>query len=146
MEESDDSEDANDTSYNMKNSSYDPKSISNNFLIDLDRTTKNSTTRGYLIIEVIDSGIGMTEEGIQKLFQPFTQANKSIQTKYGGTGLGLWITNKLVGLMDGKIMVKSELNKGSAFIVLIPVNAEHINDETDQELKNQILSGTISPI
>lgn len=85
--------------------------------MDLDKTTKNSTIRGQLIIEVIDSGIGMSEEGVKKLFQPFTQANKTIQAKYGGTGLGLWITNKLVGIMDGQIQVKSELNKGSVFIV-----------------------------
>eukprot|EP00347_Sterkiella_histriomuscorum_P011972 403370391 len=80
--------------------------------------------KGFLIIEVIDSGIGISEEGIKKLFQPFQQADKSIQAKYGGTGLGLWITNKLVALMRGKVEVRSELNKGTTFEIKIPVTGE----------------------
>ena len=78
---------------------------------------------GHLIIEVIDTGIGMSQEGVSKLFKPFSQANKGIQSKYGGTGLGLWITNKIVTLMKGKIKVFSELNKGTRFLISIPVNA-----------------------
>jgi len=63
------------------------------------------------------------------LFKPFSQADKGIQAKYGGTGLGLWITNKLVGLMKGKINVKSELNKGTSFIINIPVTSEYVPQE-----------------
>jgi signal transduction histidine kinase len=73
---------------------------------------------------VIDTGIGISQDGVKKLFKPFSQADKSIQTKYGGTGLGLWISNKLVGLMRGKISVVSELNKGTVFIIEIPVVSE----------------------
>jgi signal transduction histidine kinase len=73
---------------------------------------------------VIDTGIGISHEGIKKLFKPFSQADKSIQTKYGGTGLGLWISNKLVSLMRGKISVVSELSKGTVFIIEIPVESE----------------------
>lgn len=68
-----------------------------------------------LRIEVIDTGIGISEEGIKKLFQEFSQTEESMYRKFGGTGLGLLISKKLTELMGGKIGVKSELNKGSVF-------------------------------
>ncbi|MFA6899677.1 MAG: PAS domain S-box protein [Desulfurivibrionaceae bacterium] len=64
---------------------------------------------------VQDSGIGMTWEHQQKLFQSFSQADSSTTRKYGGTGLGLVISKNLVELMDGKIWVESEYGKGSIF-------------------------------
>ena len=58
----------------------------------------------------------MTEKEMSKLFEPFQQANKKIQSKFGGTGLGLWITKKLVELHNnGKINVQSEKGKGTTF-------------------------------
>jgi signal transduction histidine kinase len=75
---------------------------------------------------VRDSGIGMTPEQVAKLFQAFTQAESSTSRKYGGTGLGLSITKNFVELMGGDVRVESELGKGSAFIVTLPLTVrEH---------------------
>ena len=64
---------------------------------------------------IIDTGIGITTEDKNNLFQPFTQVDASITRKYGGTGLGLAICQQLVTLMGGKIGINSEIAKGSKF-------------------------------
>jgi CheY-like chemotaxis protein len=64
---------------------------------------------------VQDTGLGMTAEEQEKLFQPFTQASANTDKQYGGTGLGLSISKKLVKLLGGRIHVTSTLNKGSTF-------------------------------
>jgi len=73
------------------------------------------TQRAILTFSVRDTGIGMSKEHIERLFQPFTQADSSISRKYGGTGLGLTISQRLVQMMGGKIEVESEPGRGSVF-------------------------------
>jgi len=74
-----------------------------------------TNNRINLAFEVRDTGIGMDQLQISKLFQPFTQADDTISRKYGGTGLGLSIIKRLVELMGGSVGVESEPGKGSRF-------------------------------
>jgi signal transduction histidine kinase/CheY-like chemotaxis protein len=73
-----------------------------------------------ILFSVADSGPGITEENIQKLFQPFQQLDGSIRRRFGGTGLGLTISKRFVELHDGKIWIESQIGKGSTFLFSIP--------------------------
>ena len=72
-------------------------------------------------LRVIDNGDGMSDEVVQRLFQPFTQADASTSRKHGGTGLGLSISMELVRLMGGQILVQSKMFEGSEFTVELPL-------------------------
>ncbi|MEG4393658.1 PAS domain-containing protein [Microcoleus sp. BROC3] len=76
----------------------------------------------FLVFRVTDTGIGMTPEQQERLFQPFTQADNSTTRKYGGTGLGLTISQRFCQMMGGDIEVSSELNCGSTFTACLPAS------------------------
>ena len=72
----------------------------------------------------MDTGIGMNEEQLGKVFDEFTQAEASTAKDYGGTGLGLPISKKMTEMMGGKMEVESEEGKGTTFSITIPVEVK----------------------
>lgn len=73
-----------------------------------------------IIIQVIDSGIGIAKSQIEHVFQEFRQAHDGIEKKFGGTGLGLNISKRIITLLNGTITASSELNRGSVFTITLP--------------------------
>lgn len=71
---------------------------------------------------VKDTGIGISREGLKKLFTPFVQLDSSLSRKHEGSGLGLALTRKIVELQNGSIDAESEPGKGSIFKVLLPTS------------------------
>ena len=99
--------------------------------IKLHLSSEVKENKDYLKFTLSDSGIGIPENKLDLIFQPFIQTEEDTARKYGGTGLGLTIVNKIVRLMDGEIKVTSKVNKGSTFTVLIPL----IKEENTYEQK-----------
>lgn len=73
-----------------------------------------------LVVNVKDTGIGISKANLEKLFKPFCQIDSSLERKFGGTGLGLFIVMKFVEMHNGKVWVESEEGKGSVFSFSIP--------------------------
>jgi signal transduction histidine kinase len=73
-----------------------------------------------LYLAVSDDGIGMDQQHLEKIFQPFFQVSHGTTRKFGGSGLGLSIVKKIVGEMNGKILVESQIGQGSKFEVFLP--------------------------
>ncbi|MGE0595018.1 MAG: ATP-binding protein [Hyphomonadaceae bacterium] len=73
-----------------------------------------------LVFTVSDTGIGMTEEQLGRLFRPFEQASSAVTKQYGGTGLGLMITRRMAQLMGGEVSVESTIGEGATFTLWVP--------------------------
>lgn len=80
---------------------------------------KRSTDTVRFIVK--DTGIGMTQEAVERIFKPFEQADATISSRFGGTGLGMSITKNLVTLMSGNIQIKSKPDEGTSFTVDVPL-------------------------
>ena len=90
--------------------------------VQLESSTTNLTPLNYLKIAVIDTGIGISSENIQKLFQPFIQIDSALNRQYKGTGLGLALVKRLVELHGGTVELTSEVGVGSCFAINLPIN------------------------
>jgi PAS domain S-box-containing protein len=96
-----------------------------------EKTNDNVTMR----FEVKDSGIGMTPDQIERIFEPFIQAESGTTRKYGGTGLGLSITKNIIELMGGNLTIESILGVGSKFIFELVFDTIDVNDADLSENK-----------
>jgi signal transduction histidine kinase len=107
-----------------------------NGTITLSVYRRKSTAGDWIEIQVHDTGIGIAKSDLSHLFQNFSQASRTTSTKYGGTGLGLALSQKLCGLMGGGITVTSDLGRGSTFTirVLAWMNEEKSPDASDAPL------------
>jgi two-component system, sensor histidine kinase and response regulator len=94
------------------------------------RTAGKEDSRYLLEFTVKDTGIGMHEAQVSRLFIPFDQGDSSISRRYGGTGLGLSIVKSLTDMMGGSIEVRSILNEGSVFCVRLPLQVDAAKEQT----------------
>ncbi len=126
---------------NMRADQVKVRQIMFNLLSNASKFTENgkvslAATRenGTIVMEVRDTGIGMSDDQLSRLFQPFTQADASTTKRYGGTGLGLAITRHFCDMMGGHVEVSSESGSGTCFRVTLPidVSAELGTDSVDE--------------
>ena len=89
---------------------------------------------GSIEVSVLDTGIGIAKNKQKAVFKEFTQAHSGIEKKFGGTGLGLTIAKKMLRLLDGKITLDSEENKGSIFTITIPAIKSGVEKAVEQAL------------
>jgi|GEM_PF-865866 len=89
-----------------------------------------------LVLAVKDNGIGMTPKQQSQIFEPYTQADESISSRFGGTGLGMTITKQIAELMGGSIKVKSAEGEGTVFVIAIPFKECSASDASPLEAKN----------
>ena len=108
--------------------------------VEIQKLAATQGDRSLIEFRVSDTGIGMSQAQLKKIFEPFTQADSSITRKYGGTGLGLTITKEYVEIMGGKLNVESEEGVGSTFSFTLPL--EELEEE-EQSYRNAFESVTI---
>jgi PAS domain S-box-containing protein len=89
-------------------------------IVRLEAKQIRGETANWVEFRVVDNGIGMSREQIDRLYRPFMQADASTTRKYGGTGLGLAISRRLCQMMGGSLSVESQLGQGSVFTVRLP--------------------------
>lgn len=137
----------------------DPTRI-NQILINLAGNAVKFTEKGYVAVhatvqkkedkkylmqfDIVDTGIGIAPDYVDKIFESFTQAGTDVARKFGGTGLGLTISKQLATLMQGDISVRSELGKGTTFTVVLPMEESEV--QTEEQSDNLIDEATMKKL
>lgn len=101
---------------------------------------EKSSERVSILFEITDTGIGIPEDKQQAIFDSFTQATQETTRKYGGTGLGLGITKRLLEMQGSKIMLKSTVGEGSTFSFILQCEYNDKKQETNNEPAKNIFS------
>ena len=111
-------------------------------------TLRVTTLNDRLIFDVIDTGIGISEEDQKVIFDEFRQADGTTTRKYGGTGLGLTICNKIATLLNGELVLESKIGTGSTFTFKVPLkfSEEKINDQTKNVNVDKLIKNREHPI
>jgi signal transduction histidine kinase len=104
--------------------------------------TRDSQPADWIEIRVEDTGIGIASADLPKLFQNYRQAAASTSKSYGGTGLGLAVSQKLCGLLGGGIVCESDLGKGARFTIRIPAN---LTEKEHPECESQPIAECRAP-
>ena len=108
-----------------------------NGTVTLDVKSRLDGNSEFIDFAVIDTGAGMSAEGVAKVFEEYTQAERSTSANYGGTGLGLPISKKFAEMMGGDVVVTSEEGAGSVFTLSVPRECPEYNeDEVDSNVIN----------
>ncbi|MEZ8401259.1 sensor histidine kinase [Vibrio splendidus] len=94
-------------------------------------------TEHQLSLSITDTGCGMSEQQITRAFQPFAQGDHSISRRYGGTGLGITVVQRLVNMMNGELKIESKQGLGTKISVTIPVEAKFSILNTPQEISTE---------
>jgi len=96
---------------------------------------KPAQMKGFLKIQVSDTGCGVAQDHIPKMFEMFSQAGKDVASVYGGSGLGLWLCKQLTQRMGGDIAMHSKVNVGTTFVFYVPTNNDILLTE---DLRNDL--------
>ena len=101
--------------------------------------------QSVFIIEVADTGIGISSENLERIFEEFQQADNSTTRTYGGTGLGLAITRRLARRMGGEVSASSVVGQGATFTVRLPMDLAQVDDNAEDELQSGGDTSDLSP-
>jgi len=109
--------------------------------VKLSARSEKKEGKAFIAFSISDTGIGMNEIQLEKVFNEFTQAEDDTTSKFGGTGLGLSITKQLVEMMGGVISVSSSPGKGSTFLIEVPRNVSE-DDHSIPDKKLEVLASS----